>query len=61
MDQLLQALCGMSRLLAAQDAGLLLELHAGLVDLAMGEGGGACGASCNLHGSGMSAQQCAPC
>jgi hypothetical protein len=36
MDQMLQALCGVSRLLAARDTPILLELHAGLVDLAMG-------------------------
>jgi hypothetical protein len=40
MDQLLQALASMSRLLAARDAALLLELHAGLLDLAMGGWGG---------------------
>jgi hypothetical protein len=37
MDQLLQVLRGVSRLLGAQDTALLLELHAGLVDLCMGQ------------------------
>jgi len=45
MDQLLQALCGMSRLLAVRDVGLLLDLHAGLVELAMG----ACFVCMRLH------------
>lgn len=48
MDQLFQALCGLSHLLASRDVPLLLELHAGLVDLLMGAFVSACLRACAL-------------
>jgi len=36
-EQLLAVLCSLSNLLAEQDQGLLGELHAGTIDLLLGE------------------------
>ena len=52
MGQLLQALCALGRLLARWDEPLLLELHAGLVDLCMGEPWGGAGRGVRGVGSG---------